>query len=100
MKIGPYYRRDFRVASDLETWERKHFVAGGGDPFLFYVIYGDIDPTAPLSRTAYRSSGSPDGIDIMSYGPNTHPGVPGSFRAGYLWDEFVAHEPELAAMVA
>jgi hypothetical protein len=28
-----------------------------------------------------------------------HPEVPGSFRDGYLWDEFAATDPELAATV-
>jgi hypothetical protein len=47
------------VTSELETWQRKHYVAGGGDPFLFYVVYGEIDSSAPLSRSAYRSNGIP-----------------------------------------
>jgi hypothetical protein len=85
------------VTSELKTWERKHYVAGGGDPVLFYVVYGEIDASAPLSRSKYRSNGAPDGIEVMSYGPNMHPDVPGSFRDGYLWDEFVASDPEFAA---
>jgi hypothetical protein len=88
------------VTSELETWQRKHYVAGGGDPFLFYVVYGEIDSSAPLSRSTYRSDGIPDGIEVMSYGPGQHPDVPGSFREGYLWDEFVADDPRLARAVA
>jgi hypothetical protein len=87
------------TTEQLETWERQHYVAGGGDPMLFYVVYGEIDSSAPLSRGSYRSNGAPDGIDVMSYGPNMHPEVPGSFRDGYLWDEFAATDPELAATV-
>lgn len=87
------------MTSELETWVRKHYVAGGGDPLLFYVVYGVIDASAALSRSRYRSNGVPDGIEVMSYGPSSHPFVPGSFRAGYLWDEFVANDPELAATV-
>ena len=86
------------MTSELETWERKHYVAGGGDPFLFYVVYGEIDLSAPLSRGTYRSNGAP--VDVMSYSPDKHPDVPGSFRDGYLWDEFVGDAPELAAIVA
>jgi len=81
-------------------WKRKHYVAGGGDPFLFYVVYGNIGASAPLSRTIYRSNGAPNGIDVMSYGPDKHADVPGSFRDGYLWNEFVADDPELSATVA
>lgn len=88
------------MAADLETWERKHYVDGGGRPWLFYVIYGNVDSTAPLSRSVYRSNGPFEGIDVMSYGPDTHPDVPGSFRDGYLWDEFVAEDPASAARVS
>ena len=87
------------MTSELETWERKHYVAGGGDPMLFFVVYGEINTSAPLSRSRYRSNGAPDGIDVMSYDPSTHPDVPCSFRNGYIWDEFVANDPELAATV-
>ena len=87
------------TTEQLGTWERQYYVAGGGDPMLFYVVYGEIDSSAPLSRGSYRSNGVPDGIDVMSYGPNMHPEVPGSFRDGYLWDEFAATDPELAATV-
>ena len=88
------------MASELETWEREQYVAGGGDPMLFYVVYGNIDASAPLSRSKYRTNGPPDGIDVMSYGPEMHPEVPSSFREGYLWDEFVVKHPELAEIVA
>lgn len=87
------------MTPELDTWERKHYVDDGGTPFLFYVVYGKIEPSTPLSRSTYRSNGSPDGIDILSYGPNKLPHVPGSFCDGYLWDEFVADAPELAATV-
>ena len=66
---------------------------------LFYVVYGEIDASASMSRTKDRSNGAPDGIKVMSYGPNSHADVPGSFRDGFIWDEFVADDPELAATV-
>lgn len=87
------------MTSELENWNRNHYVAGGGDPFLFYVIYGEITSSVPLSRSIYRTNGLPEGIDFMSYGPDNHPDVPGSFREGYLWNEFVANAPELSAAV-
>lgn len=88
------------MAPQLDTWERKHYTAGGGDPFLFYVLYGEIDLTASLSRSKYRSNGSPSGIQTMSFGPDKEPHVPASFRDGYIWNEFVGEAPELAATVA
>ena len=88
------------MAAELKTWERPHYADGGGTPFLFYVLLGDINAAAPMSRSKYRSSGIPDGVEVLQYGPGGHPGVAASFREGYLWDQFVADEPELAAIVA
>ncbi len=87
------------MRSELETWERKYYVAGGGEPFLFYVVYGSIDLSTPLSRAIYRSNGAPDGIDVTSYGPDEDQDVPESLRDGYLWNELVANDPDLAATV-
>ncbi len=85
------------MTSELGRWERKFYSAGGGDPFLLYVVYGIVDSSIPLSRSTYRSNGVPDGVELMSYGPGNEPGVPGSFREGYPWTEWVAEDPELAA---
>lgn len=88
------------MAAELTTWERKHYTADGGEPFLFYVVYGEVNASAPMSRSKYRSNGIPDGMEVMQFGPHNRPEVPASFRDGYLWDQFVAEEPELAATVA
>lgn len=85
---------------EIATWEREHYLEGGGDPFLFYVVFGEVDTTVALSRSKYRCDGVPDGVDVMSYGPNQHPEVLDSFREGYLWDEFVRDESELSRTVA
>lgn len=84
---------------ELKSWPREHYVDGGGDPFLFYVVYGEIDDPQPLSRSVYRSNGVPAGMELMSYGPDQHPEVPGSFREGYLWKEFVAADPHRSTTV-
>jgi hypothetical protein len=88
------------MSSPLETWKRSAFVPGGGDPFLFYVIYGSATNDIPMSRKTYRSNGEPDGLQIMEYGPRSHPEVPAQFREGYLWDEFMAEDPTTAKLVA
>jgi hypothetical protein len=88
------------MAPELTNWERQHDQSGGGDPFLFYVVFGSVDLSTPFCRSTYRSSGAPDGIAVMSYGPDKHPDVPSSFRDGYVWDEFVASDPDCAAQVA
>lgn len=83
----------------LPPWDRRAFVAGGGEPFLFYVVYGDINPKAPLSRSKYQCEGVPEGISMMSYGPTMHPEIPRSFCEGFLWDELLAQDPKLADAV-
>lgn len=87
------------MTSKLKAWERPHYAPGGGEPFLFYVIYGNIENSAPLSRQQYRSLGVPSGIKLSSYGPSKHPEVPSSFCQGYLWDEFENQAPNLATQV-
>ena len=87
------------MTTQLEPWIRTGYVAGGGAPFLFYVAYGNIDSKAPHSRSKYRCEGIPNGISMMSYGPDQHPEVPGSFHEGFLWDQLQAEHPKLAAAV-
>ncbi len=84
----------------LSEWPRRHYVPGGKNPFLFYVVYGRVDTTKSFSASAYRSNGIPDGLDVMSYGPTEHADVVATFRDGYLWEQLTAENPNLAAMVA
>lgn len=84
----------------IDTWEREHCAEGGEDPFLLYVVYGNIDTSVTLARDTYRSNGIPDGLDLMSYGPGRHSQTVNSFREGYLWDEFVKNDPACAELVA
>ena len=84
----------------LSDWPRPQYQPGGGEPFLFFVVYGDVNTAAPLSASKYRCGGFPDGIDLMGYGPEEHAEVVDSFREGSLWNEFAKEEPGLALQVA
>lgn len=88
------------MSETVATWPRRHYEPGGGDPLLFYVVYGEINVSTPLSPSKYRSRGVPDGIDLMTYDPDGHPEVAGSFRQGYAWDEFEKVDPSAASQVA
>lgn len=88
------------MPTELPFWPRTHFVPDGGEPLLFYVLYGDINRKALLDREFYRSAGVPSGLDLMHYGPPSNADVPGTFRDGYLWEEFKAANPVLASTVA
>ncbi len=83
----------------LTHWPRPHFRRGGGDPFLFYVVYGSLPSDPTISRGKYRCDGIPDGIDLIAYGPSSNPEAVDSFRHGYLWEEFNRKTPDLAAAV-
>ena len=84
------------MTSVLEDWTRPQFQPGGGDAFLFYVVFGCVDARQELSRSRYRCDGVPDGLEIMQFGSKCHPEVPQSFREGYLWTELEKNSPELA----
>ena len=84
------------MTTDLEDWDRKHYSEGGESPFLFYVVFGSDANQLRLSRSKYRCDSIPKGVDISSYGPNSHPEVLDEFRQGYLWNELRKEEPDLA----
>jgi hypothetical protein len=84
------------MSASLPDWPRPQYQPGGGQPFLFFAVYGDVDTSAPLSSSRYRCGGFPEGIDLMGYGPDQHPEVVDSFRNGYLWREFEKEKPDLA----
>ena len=76
---------------------RPDFHPGGGDSFLSYVVYGPV--SSEISRDQYRCSGIPEGIEIMSYGPNAHHEVLNSFREVYFWEELSRENGTLARLV-
>lgn len=87
------------MSDPLASWERPHFVAGGGEPFLIYVLYGDIDTDAALSRSRYRSNGIADGLEPAKYSRENFPGVFEGFESGFLWGRLKIKNPVLAAAV-
>jgi hypothetical protein len=88
-----------QMSSTPSSWPRKYFEAGGGDPYLFYVVYGDIDPNATLSGSKYRCQGIPDGLKVQAYGPNVNPEVCTKFRDGLLWEELKNGNPDFASVI-
>ncbi len=87
------------MTEELASWARPYYRAGGGDPFLFYVIYGPTPAEFAVSRSRYRCAGVPEGIRLVRYGPDSDPEVPASFRTGYLWDELNRGDARLAGLV-
>jgi hypothetical protein len=84
----------------LEQWPRPYFEPGGGEPFLFYVVFGASTQGLKLSRSRYRCEGIPAGLAIQAYDQQAHPDVLDDFRSGYLWQELQDSQSALAAQVA
>lgn len=84
----------------LPNWSREHYRQAGGEPFLFYVIFGAAVEELALSRSKYRCDEIPAGLEMLSYGPGSHPEVLDSFRSGYLWTQLQENEPQLAQEIA
>ena len=84
----------------LADWPRANYEAGGGEPFLFYVVFGATGEELTLSRRQYRCDGIPGGMELRSYGSGSHPEVLDSFRSGYLWEELNRTAPAVAAAIA
>ena len=84
---------------ELENWDRKYFKKPLFEPFIFLVIYGEFDVDFNIPQHKYRIAGIPDGIDLMGYGPDAHPEVPGSFLEGYLWETLKETDPSFADQV-
>jgi hypothetical protein len=92
-------RKTSESSATLTSWPRPHYQSGGGDPFLFYVVFGNFQMTEPLSRSRYRSLGVPEGLSLQSYSRDRHADTFGDFCAGYLWERLEADDPELAGDV-
>jgi hypothetical protein len=91
---------DGSVPFALPDWRRPFFDNPGGDPFLFYVLYGAVPKDFAISGSRYRCAGIPDGVDLSGYGPDTNPEVVEQFRSGYVWDELQQSDPTLTRKIA
>jgi hypothetical protein len=87
-------------AVSLEEWPRPCFEAGGGEPFLFYAIFGATTAGLQLSRSRYRCEGIPPGVEVHAYDQPSRSGMPDDFRSGHLWEELQHERPGLAAQIA
>lgn len=87
------------MAAILDSWPRRRYVAGGGRPFVYFAVYGDIDTDAEMSRAAYRSEGVPDGLELSGFDRDGQPEVFARFESGFLWDRLEAEAPALAVEV-
>ena len=84
----------------MKEWTREYFKEGGGEAFLFYVLFGNFDQHKPaLSREEYSTEGFPDGLDVMQYSRSNQSEVLEGFCEGYLWETLKSENPDLSKQV-
>lgn len=81
----------------LPSWPRPHFTPGGGDPLLFYVVFGNFDLKKTLSRSKYRSEGVRAWLELTSHERATEPDVFARHQSGKMWEMRTRDAPLLAA---
>lgn len=81
---------------ELHSWPRPHFLPGGDNPLLFYVVFGRFDLSRPLSRSKYHTSGVPEWLQMMQYDRATQPSVFADYLSGVTWDLLKRDQPVLA----
>ena len=77
------------MSAKLKSWARPEYEEGGGDAFIFYVIYGSFPGEIQISRAKYRTEGLPPGITLRKLTRAEHPVLPftDSFYADILRDK-------------
>ena len=81
------------MAAELASWPRPHFAPGGGNPLLFYVVFGTFDLSLPFSLSKYRASGLPEWLEIVSYERSNQSDVFADYQSGPMWEMFQRNAP-------
>lgn len=79
-------------------WGRPHFETGGGDAFVFYVIYGGGLDELELSAKKYRTHGLPEGVEAFGQ-KRGDPGSAFELCEGLFGDMLAAEMPAVAESV-
>jgi hypothetical protein len=81
------------VPNKLKSWPRPHFTPGGGNPLLFYRVFGEFDLSRPLSRAKYRASGQPEWLELTSNDRVKQPELFVGHHSGPLWEMMTRDSP-------
>ena len=81
----------------LKSWPRPHFTPGGGDPFLFFVVFGDFDLKKPFSVSKYRSNGPGDWFDLIHLTRAEQGETIADYQTGEIWKKLSRDAPLTAA---
>jgi hypothetical protein len=74
------------MSAELQSWPRPHFAPGGGNPLLFYVVFGAFDLSRPLGRSKYRTAGVPPWLELVSYDRAKQPDVFADYQSDKMWE--------------
>jgi hypothetical protein len=88
------------MSNGASLWKRPRYQAGGGSPFLFFVVYGDVDISTTLPATKYRVQRMPEELEIIQYDSPEYTEEVNSFRSGHAWEELQRRDPSFAATIA
>jgi len=83
----------------LADWDRPYFLEPGGEPLLFYAVYGTFGSLPPLPTSEFRSAGTPPECELSHYDSQKHRDVLAQFKEGYLWDQLLVENSALAAAI-
>jgi hypothetical protein len=82
------------------NWLRPRWRPGGGNPFIFIVVYGLTSIPGPIHAVSYRTTGLPNGVDARSFNRVEHSRyLKESFEDGYAWQELVTRDFERSRCV-
>lgn len=84
------------MPAELASWSRLHFSPRGGNPLLFYVVFGAFDLARPLNRSKYRTSGLPEWLQLVSYNRSEQSDVFSGYQSGPTWELLKRDAPVLA----
>jgi hypothetical protein len=76
-------------------WERPRFESGGGDAFVFYIVFGTSADELELSTSKYRTRGLPEGVQAWNENPRRYDDLLGGYIGRVLDNEL----PEAVASV-
>lgn len=85
--------------AELRSWERPYFEAGGGEPYLFYVVYGSFTDELTIDSAKYHSCGLPEGLDLAIYSADENCGTVELFRTGHFGQWLWEMDPALSTVV-
>ncbi|QJW96325.1 hypothetical protein [Frigoriglobus tundricola] len=85
------------MAGGPKSWPRPHFTPGGGNPLLFFAVFGAFDLNDPFHRSKYRSNGPGDWLAVNHLTRAESPEVFASYQSGPIWKMFDQDVPVTAA---